>query len=396
MPTQLNAQQLNSLASQLVRAQAVEMKQQIFSQLFNPASQTVVNVMPRNVGLIKGFIVEVIATMTNTGTVPIYPTDFNVANLLSQISFTDLNNNTRIQTTGWHLELMNTVKSRKPYGSALVHTTGIDAPVNYGSNWAVCSLGSGATSLAAISGSSGDYCTLKQRYYVPLAYSDNDLRGAVYANVINSTMNLTLNINPNPVVAGTTADTLNAVFKGATGAAGTLTNVQINVYQIYLDQLPRNSQNGAPVLPIMDLSTIYELKNTAFSNLSSGTDFPIQFPNFRDFLSTVLVFSPDGYTRNVGSDLNYLALQSANFTNIWKLPPEMVALLTRQIIGCDMPPGVYYISNRQKPISTVQYGNMEIIVNPTGTVGAGAYAQVGWEDFALVNTLTQAGSLPAA
>jgi hypothetical protein len=388
-------QQLNALASQLVLGQAVEMQQQVYAQLVDPTKQTVLNINPRNVGLIKGFIVEIIAHFQNTGTVALTPTDFNVDNLLSQIVFTDLNNNTRIQTTGWHLGLMNSIKARRPYGSALVNGTGIDAPVNYGSNWAVESLGSGGTSLAAPSGSTaGASTTLKHRCYIPLAYSDRDLRGAVYANVINNTMVLQLTLNSNPVAVNT-GDTLNAIYKGATGAAGALSQVQVNVYQIYLDQLPR-STNGAPVLPILDLSTIYELKNTAFSNMSSGTDFPVQYPNFRDFLSTVAVFSPDGAARNVGSDINYWALVSANFTNIWKLPPEIIAMKTRQIIGCDLPPGCYYFNSRQKPISTVQFGNMQLLINPAGTIGTGSYLQIGWEDFALVNTLTQAGSLPAA
>lgn len=402
---QISPQQLNSLAAQLILGQAVEMQQQIFSQSFTPSTQNVVNIIPRNVGLIKGFLIDITATLTNTGANAIHPTDFNVANLLSQISFTDLNNNTRIQTTGWLLNLINSVKGRRPYGSAIigaptypgVANTGEDSPINYGSNWTALANGFPADGvLDAVSGSTpGEHATLTMRYYVPLAYSDRDLRGAVYANVVNSTMNLQLTINPTPVVLST-ADTLSAIACGSSSVAGVLSAVSISVYQIYLDQLPRNTQNGAPVLPILDLSTIYELKNTAVSGLTSGTDFPVQYPNFRDFLSTIAVFSPDGLARNVGSDINYWALQSANFTNIWKLPPQLVAMKTRQILGCDLPPGVYYFSSRNRPISTTQYGNMELILNSYGTVGAGAYLQIGWEDFALVNTLTQAGSLPAA
>lgn len=396
--SQISPQQINSMASQLIRAQAVEMQQQIFAQQFNPATQNVINVTPRNVGLIKGFYVEVVATLTNTGTAVIVPTDFSVANLLSQIQFTDLNNNVRIQTTGWHLELINSVKFRRPFGTALINATGIDSPMNYGSNWQVIADNFNyTTGLIAPAGTApGGSASLRMIYWVPLAYSNNDLRGSVYANVINSTMNLQLTINANPL-ASYGGDTLNAIGVAKTNAtvSGTLTNVQINVYQVYLDQLPRSAQNGAPVLPILDLSTIYELKNTAFSNLTSGTDFPIQYPNFRDFLSTVAVLSADGHTRATGSDINYWALQSANFTNIWKLPPEFIALKMRQIIGCDPPPGVYYFSTRNKPISTTQYGNCELILNPAGTIGSGAYVQVGWEDFALTNLLTQAGSLPA-
>ena len=102
---QLTAQQANGMATQMVTARALRMVQQVFSNTFAPSSQAQINVNPRNVGLIMGFWVKVVSTISNTtgGGTAIAPSDFGAANLLSQIQFTDLNNLIRIQTSGRHM-----------------------------------------------------------------------------------------------------------------------------------------------------------------------------------------------------------------------------------------------------------------------------------------------------
>lgn len=394
---QLTPAQLNAIARAAIRARAVNMCQPIFNQSYAAVgtanisnSQPVVNVNPRNVGLIKGFWVKISAVVTNGSAVQIDRTDFGPANVLSQIQFQDLNNNTRIQTTGWHLAFLNAIKARRPFGTSWVRTTGFDAPVNFGANWAE-QIQAPATIAPAGTG------TVIMWYWVPLAYSDDDLRGAVYANVVNATMQLNLNFNPAPtVVSG--ADSTSALYVGnipGAVALARISSVNVTVYQSYLDQLPVG--NAGVLLPILDLATIYELKNTALTGLSPNQEFPIQYANFRDFLSTTLVYINTGATgaRGVGADINYLALQSANFTNLWRKEPGLIALQTRNHLQTDMPPGVYYFGSREKPISTVQYGNMQLILNPI-TAAAGAYVMAGFEDFALVQTLNMAGSLAAS
>jgi hypothetical protein len=149
---------------------------------------------------------------------------------------------------------------------------------------------------------------------------------------------------------------------------------------------------------MLDLATVYELKNTVFTAITANNDFPMQYPNFRDFLSTFAVYNDDPTVaggRGVGADINYWALQAANLTNIFKLEPSLVALRSRGLIHTDLPKGVYYFGSRSKPISTQQYGNMQVVLNAS-TANAGAYCMIGWEDFGLQNIITQAGSLPAS
>src|SRR6185369_8618878 len=210
----------------------------------------------------------------------------------------------------------------------------------------------------------------------------------------NATMQLALTINTSPVGVST-ADTTTSVYKAAAGA-GANTSTTITVYQDYLDQLPVGQQGY--VLPMLDLSTIYELKFTTFTAVVANNDFPMQYPNFRDFLSTFAVYNsnPASSTgRGVGADINYWALQAANLTNIFKMEPALVALRSRAILHTDFPKGVYYFGSRNKPIATTQYGNMELVLN-AATAAAGAYCLIGWEDFGLQNVITQAGSLPAS
>jgi len=387
---QQQAQQANAMATALISARGVRMRQNIFSQTFVPANQSVINITPRMVGLIQGFWVKVQMTVQNNtgGGTAITPTDFGAANVLSQIQFTDLNNLVRIQTTGWHMNFLNSIKGYWPYAASLLNTTldGIDASGGYGANWTV------VNQPASIADTATGVVTMW--YYIPLAYGDGDYRGAVFANVVNATMQLQLTINTTPVGVST-LDTTNNVYKAAAGA-GAATSVTINVYQDYIDQLPQGPQGY--ILPMLSLSTIYELKYTTFSSINAGNDFPMQYPNFRDFLSTFAVYNanPASATgRGVGADINYWSLQSANLTNIFKEEPQLAALISRGSLKTDFPKGVYYFGYRSRPIATTQYGNMQLVLNPI-TAAAGAYCLLGWESFGLQNVITSAGSLPAS
>jgi hypothetical protein len=373
------AQQSNAAARSLIIKSALPMTQKIFSQTLNPSNGGTLNIVPRNVGLIRGFWVKVLATVTNGAAVALTPTGFGPANILSQIVFYDLSNNMRINTTGWHMNVINTVKGRQVFGGAIA----TDSPIGYGSVMKPIV----APNIAATNGATA---TVEMWYYIPLAYSNRDLRGAVYAGVLNATMNLQLTINPTPV-ALTSGDATLAVYQGGAGAAGSITAATVTVYQDYLDQLPVG-KNGSVILPYLDISAFYELKNTNLTGIAVGQDFPIPFSNFRDYMSTTVIFD-NGGTLNAGSDVNYFALQSSNFTNIFNVEPHVISLKTRQTIQDDLPIGAYYFPSRAKPISTQQYGNMELIVNAS-TVNTNAVMLIGFESIGMKSSVIPAGSLP--
>lgn len=391
---QMSAAQANALARAAILGSAVKMTQQIYSANIVPANTPVVNINPRNVGLVLGFWLKVVHTISNASAVQIDLTDFGPANAISMVQFQDLQNNTRIQTPGWHLHFINSVRNRRPFGTALIRGSGYDSPIAYSDAW------TGQISAPAII-PAGDTGTMTMWYWIPLAYTEHDLRGSVYMNVVNAVAQLQLSMPGSQGVSVAVAngtDSTQALYVGDVAgsvSAVTITNTALTLYQQYYDQLPVG-KNGL-ILPIVDLATIYELKQTVQSAIVPGTDFPYQYANFRDFLSTVMVYVNTAATgaRTGGTDMNYLALQSANFTNIWKKNPDLIAMETRNFLQTDPPFGVYYFGSRERPISTTQYGNMQLILNAS-TAGTGAYQLVGVEDFALQQSLSMAGSLASS
>jgi hypothetical protein len=364
----------NAAARALIVSRGLYRRNQIFQSTFNPVNQPVLNVIPQNVGLIHGFLVKISATLTpsvNGATL----TELGASNLLSQVVFLDLNNNTRIQTTGWHLHMLASCKKQWPFGAVRAN---LGYPVDFGNNW--------VNNFSAPAVANGPV-TVNFTYWVPLAYSKYDLRGGVFAGVVNATMNLQLVPNPAAFVAA--GDATLGVYAGQ---AGTITSMTVKVYQYYYDQLPVDPNSGATILPFLDMGTIYDLKNTNFVGMTAGQDFPMPYSNFRDFLSTFAIYD-NGGTLAAGTDINYWELQSANFTNVWKLEPDVAALEAREIFQDDLPLGTYYFDSRGKPLSTVQSGNLQLILNPIGPVNQGAQVLVGYEAFAQVNTLVGAASL---
>ena len=390
---QMTPQQINQLQRQLVLRNAVEMTQIVYSQILaGPVitGNNVITVNPRNVGLVKRFIVELSGTATaNTATST--STVYGLSRLLSNVQFIDLNNNVRINTDGLHLSVLKQVKARETALSAMPITTISTDAMIAGQFVASGSAPNFPVVVYPLPTTGG--LAFRAVFEVPLAYADDDLRGAIYFNVVNSTAVLQLTINPSAFSANAATDTTGSVWTSGANPPGTITNLTTTVYQVYLDQLPVG--NKGVVLPTLDLSTVYELKVTNLTGQSVAQDFPYPYANFRDFLSTLVTWNSTGLTAGLknGSDVNYWALTSANFTNIWKIDPLLAAQKFREIVNSDLPLGTYYFSHRKKPLSTIQYGNLQLNLNAASLTAGAAYQNVYVEDFALVNALTQAGSL---
>lgn len=381
---QANPNDVNMAARNAVLASAIDMTQQIFTTtLAGTVPGQVLNIPLRNVGLVKKLIVKVQFDITQVAAETHTLTPLGLGNVFSNITFTDLSNQQRINTTGWHMDMLATVRRQAIFGGAFTtdHPGAgtIALPYGSGSNFLVIYSPAVVTTLA--------HCNMF--YEIPFAYSDYDLRGGIYASVVSATMNLQLTINPNFEVSNVAPDTTNAVYQSSNAVFATLANFTVTVYQNYLDQLPIG-KNGV-VLPILDLSTAYMLNNTTVTGMVANQDLPIPYANFRNFVSTICVFDNAGVL-NTGADVAYWALQSANYTNIWKIDPRTAALFTREIINDDLPKGVYYFDHRRRPISTVQYGNMSLVLNPAA-VTPGAAVFVGYEALGIINMVTQAGSL---
>jgi hypothetical protein len=398
---QVSPQQQNAMARQVVLQRGIDEWLQIYTNSQTPVLGYTYNVPMRNVGLIKRFVVQVAAHIANatSGETQTLCT-FGMSNFFSNFTMSDLSNQQRINTAGWHLSMIASAKRRRPWGAANVLNTGgtsIAVPqvtvfgfgnAFQGTSSATLTSNSQLMYAASLAAATGGY--VFAHFELPVAYTDHNLAGAIYAGVTSATGQLSFTVNANMFLANNASDyTLGLYYSSASPSTATLGTTNITVYQNIIDQVPIG-QNGGPVLPLLDLSTAYLMNNTALTGIVSNQDFPIPYANFRSFYSTTVVLDNAG-TLNTGSDVNYWALQSANYTNIWKLDPFTAALKARMIMGADPPKGMYYFDHRNKPINTIQYGNMQLILN--GTVSAGATCLVGWEALALINQVTQAGSL---
>ena len=377
---QAQARAANASARALIVGNAVDLIQQIYTTTITNyvAGQAYpINVPVRNVGLIKRFFVECAVTVAQGAAETQTKSTIGLANLFSSIVLTDLNNQVRVSTTGWHLHYLATVRRQLAFGAAFTNsdTSGI------GANWALNTTPSPVTTAQ----------TARFFFEVPVSYSDTDLSGAIWANVLNATMNLQLVINPNCFVASG-ADTVQAAYGSSSAQLGKITTTTITVYQNSLDQLPVNPQTNAVILPSLDLEYVYLLNNTNSTGLSAGSDQALPYANWRNFLSTFVIYDNAGVL-NLGTDINYIAMQSANFTNLFKLDPFMLSLITRTKINDDFAAGVYYIDTRNKPINTLQYGNMQLLVNPSTVTNSTSQFLIGYESLALQGVMNQAGSI---
>jgi hypothetical protein len=217
------------------------------------------------------------------------------------------------------------------------------------------------------------------------------LRGAILQQVVNTTSSCVLTMNANAFADN--GDNTDAVYYGNTG---TFTSCTVNIYEEFLDQLPRS--NGKYILPMQDLSVVYMLQQTNFTGLTANQEFPIPFNNFRSYYSVNTIFNPNstGANRAFGTDLTTIANQTANATYINRDTPLLTALLEREVTGADLPAGTYYHSFRENPIYTTQSGNRQLVYTPTNAVTANAYIRAYWEYTQLQGTLQGGSSLAAS
>lgn len=375
------AQQANAYARQLVLQNAVESTQVISNQAYTSGPGQLITIPCRNVGFVKKFIVEVQATVAGTAGGPTHTlTKLGAANFFSNITLTDLSNQQRINTAGWHLQAVQSAKYRFPYAAAITAT---DTPLGYGNNVQTV-----MEAPVIINGSVAS-TNVSLMFEVPVTYSDTDLRGGIFAGVVGATFQLQLTINPN-LFAASGADNTLSMYQSSSAVLATLPTATIIVHQVYLDQLPQGAKG--PILPLLDMNVGYMFNSTSQGGLVANQDIQLQYANFRDFMSTTVIYDNAGVL-NPGTDITYFALQTANLVNIFKVDANVVTLWNRLKMNIDFPSGMYYFDHRSKPISTVQYGNMALVVNLNSVTNSTSSLLIGWEALAQFNQITGAGSL---
>lgn len=340
---------------------------------------------PAPVGIITRFILKVSASIGIGAAETQTRVQNGAAAILSNVQYVDTSNQTRINCSGWYLNMLASLRRRRFWGAA--RTNDINVVMGLGAAFTAGLFAAPATLTTAAPGAGSP--NFFSNYEVPLAYGHDDLRGAVLAALINATQSLTLSVNPNFFVTST--DLVNiaeAGYQSSSAQLGQITFIKIQVYQEYIDQF------GGLALPQIDLATQYLLQTTGGYQPSANTDLIIPYSNFRLFMSTIFRYNNNGVF-NVGSDISYAAIRTANQSDLIHLDPYTLALINREHMGNDLPAGYYTFNHRAKPLFTNQFGNLSLVINASVVTSNLSTVTVGYEQLALMNQLPASGAIPS-
>jgi hypothetical protein len=348
---------------------------------------TTVNTLAQPVGFIRRFYLEITGVINAASTHVLTATPGGLANLLSNIQFTDQNNRQRIYTTGWHMLLSSTVRRRRPFGEPLT-AAALPNIVGMGSNFPV----QGTSQPATVTGTSGKTFTVV--FEIPVTNSNVDLTGGLLANQITSNNVLNFTLNPNFFTYNVDAFNAGYYADAALGTSlPTLTSLSWTLYQDYLDDLPQD-KNGFAVVPEQD--TAYSL-NFMYPNLGvqvANSDNQYSLPAFNAYQNLMLFWDNYTYNTTVGGDITYIKVQIANSYVLRQWDSLLLQIQMRDMIGTDMPafinsgvPGsgaVYNLPFYNKPLMVNQLSSTNIIFRPS-TVESGASLNMGQEFLLLAN-----------
>lgn len=329
----------------------------------------VVQLMPTPTGVQLGFYITVTANITNgTGGV-LTATPWGAANLLQNVTYYDLGNTPRTNASGKMLHLLMSQKAGRVFGATVAPDAGT-AP-SYGS-WAVNKCPATIANAAS--------ADIKMIYYVPLAYSEYDLRGAVFGNIAQANQRLHLTFPTNAqMIASSTENPVDAIYQ-AVGATKTVT-VNSFTYDVRLStygaDLPM--RDGQYVVPLNDLGTVYALNETVVSGLTAGQQLSVPYPNSWEYVSTSGIFV-NGSQLNAGSDMSDIEIKTASGISWGAIPPDLHAFTTGLRIGAHLPAGTYFDSHHQKPIRVQDYGAITYNIRPS-VVNSGASFRLAYEFF---------------
>lgn len=338
---------------------------------------------PAPAGIITRFLVRVSASVGIGGAETQTRVGVGAAAFFSNVQYVDTSNQTRINVPGWYLNILSTQRRRREYAAALVGD--VAGVAGSGDTWGGDLISAPATLNAGPPAAGSPNFAMV--YELPLAYGHDDLRGGVLANLINASQSIILTVNPNFfAAAGDEVNVAEAAYQSSTAQLGAIGNLTITVYQEYIDQI-----GGLP-LPMIDLATQYLLQTHGGERPVANTDLIIPYSNYRLFLSTIIRYNNSGVF-NLGSDMNYIAVRTANGTDLIHVDPYILTLLNREQTGCDLPAGYYAINHRAKPLFTNSFGNISLVIQAGAVTGVNSSVTVGYEQLALMSQVAGAGGI---
>lgn len=300
-----------------------------------------------------------------------YISQFFPYNIIQNITYTDFAGVKHVNTSGWMLHALNSLKGLKTPNNSHAMQGYITAETGIDSN--ILGIQNAATGASVLKASDfPEYGNIQFSLYVPLAYDPtSDLRGAVLAQTDRGEHYI--NITFANALYGATGDPLTTPIGGGTAGTFTLGNagqtygtgayITVDSYMHYL--MPQAGVSASN-LPMIDLGTIYEVAGglTDSSNIVANANKFVNWPNNRAILSAMHIYDNPGATTSVGNvlnqtDISLITLLINGNTNVRQMTPALARMQARYALGFDLPSGVYFLSARRQPITTQLYGNVQ-------------------------------------
>ena len=350
----LSLVQQNDILRQQFLAMTRPVRRPLPDVTINPAATRNVQFQLQRNGLLTGALITVTTVLTNASAAPAILSTFGLANLVKRLTLTDLSNNVRIDIDGRSLHALNSARQGWLYGAA--YNTGI--PTGFGANKPIFN--------APVSLAAGASTTVTMQYWLPAAYSNTNLRGAIHKSFFNNAVQIGVELVDRPFGPQVAADAplrpvdsvyLTTTLAGADASGyAAASSVVVSCLESYRDGPAEASQ----YLPPLDLASTYELKTTSLTTPTANADFAIAYASQRETLASYIIFDNGG----TFSDTNLLQsdLQEASSFVRHRMTQPQIALAERQTFMADTPDGTSYFDFRDFPINTITQGAIAMLM----------------------------------
>ncbi len=287
-------------------------------------------------GITTGVLLDFTCSLNITGAMTASPA--GPWTLISQLKYTDFAGTDRINTPGYALYALNSLKHNQMLSNAIAGV--------------ISSIGNLDTDLLTFPTAIANPALLQFSLFLPFAVDPSrDLRGAVPS--MTNVGEHYITITPALALVNTT-DVLAAPYTAGTAAVNSFT---VDVTQFYIQ--PQNL--AANMLPGIDLTTIYEINGNwvTTSGFQSNSQVLINYPNDRSIMSALHVYENGGLLTVNGADLSKLELLVNSNTVFREHTPRSWRLIQRDHIRGDVPAGFYYWNHRSQPILTALYATVQ-------------------------------------
>lgn len=353
----MNPQESNKLAGELLK------KSSPLSLLTLPAVSGAMGGTTRvklaNVGLLTRLFLD-IQIPYNFSVAPSGLANKGVLAAVPRVALYDYDGTARHNVSAYLLNVVNTVRKKTAnQGHALLQSLGGLTNVASGQ---LSSFRNPSYSL-----STGSQ-TLRFILEVPVAadVERGDLRGMINAQFGAGELQLAVDFAS--ALNGTANDDF--VFNG--GTMSSLGTPTVRVYQEYY--LPQKVAGMVP-LPMLDLSTVYEIGvySRTSDNLAANQEKLIPFPVLRevnsvvfDYLNNSLLGGSAGLVPT--NDLQTFRVYANGNNKLYETDWYAQNYFERIQLGHDLPQGTYFLDFANGPISTAIFGTVQLGITPGGSL----------------------------